>query len=149
MHHAPAPRPFGDDAYEEIERAVMETTRGRWFLAEFARRIRSAETREVLETLGRMEGLLLKPQARDLPPPLPRAVSDAPVDAMMQRLQSAISAMSGTAPTVSDTRQPDASQPDARQPDAPEQAGPAANPAPETLAALDAMSPADRLKLFY
>ncbi|HEY0293198.1 MAG TPA: hypothetical protein VGC51_12860 [Hansschlegelia sp.] len=35
--------PFPDD-YEAIADAVMETARGRWFLAEYARRNRAAET---------------------------------------------------------------------------------------------------------
>ncbi|MFO1091107.1 MAG: hypothetical protein U1E46_16150 [Hyphomicrobiales bacterium] len=41
--------------YEEIEEAVLETQRGRWFLAEFARRNRTADTRMLLEAMGRLE----------------------------------------------------------------------------------------------
>ncbi|GLK75830.1 hypothetical protein GCM10008171_10840 [Methylopila jiangsuensis] len=41
--------------YEAIASAVMETERGRWFLAEFARRNRVADTAEVLEALTRLE----------------------------------------------------------------------------------------------
>jgi chemotaxis regulatin CheY-phosphate phosphatase CheZ len=41
--------------YASIEAAVMETDRGRWFLAEFARRNRHAETEGLLESLGRIE----------------------------------------------------------------------------------------------
>ena len=41
--------------YERIEAAVMETERGRWFLLEFARRQRAAETRELLEAIARLE----------------------------------------------------------------------------------------------
>lgn len=134
MNQTSAPRQFGDDEFEEIERAVMETTRGRWFLAEFARRIRSAETRQVLETLGRMESMLAKPQARQQPPALPKMTDDAPVDALMQRLQSAISAMSSPA---------------AKETEAAETPSATTKSGPETLAAVDAMSPADRLKLFY
>jgi hypothetical protein len=43
--------------YDAIEAAVMETSRGRWFLAEYARRQRRAETETILaalDTLGRM-----------------------------------------------------------------------------------------------
>lgn len=41
--------------YEAIASAVMETERGRWFLAEFARRNRVADTAQVLEALTRLE----------------------------------------------------------------------------------------------
>ena len=41
--------------YHLIEEAVMDTARGRWFLREYARRIRAAETAHVLEALERIE----------------------------------------------------------------------------------------------
>ncbi len=41
--------------YEAIEAAVMETERGRWFLAEFARRNRTADTAKVLAAVRRLE----------------------------------------------------------------------------------------------
>jgi hypothetical protein len=41
--------------YETIESAVMETERGRWFLKEFARRNRTADTQMLLEAIGRLE----------------------------------------------------------------------------------------------
>jgi chemotaxis regulatin CheY-phosphate phosphatase CheZ len=41
--------------YEAIESAVMETGRGRWFLAEFARRNRTADTNMLLEAIARLE----------------------------------------------------------------------------------------------
>jgi hypothetical protein len=44
--------------FEEIEAAVMETARGRWFLAEYARRHRAADTAAVLEALARLEAKL-------------------------------------------------------------------------------------------
>ena len=34
--------------YEALEEAVMATAQGRWFLAEYARRIRAAETDRIL-----------------------------------------------------------------------------------------------------
>lgn len=48
----PSPR-AGD--YEAIEAAVMETSRGRWFLREFAKRNRAADTRLLLKALGQLE----------------------------------------------------------------------------------------------
>lgn len=41
--------------YESIEAAVMETARGRWFLGEYARRLRAAETQAILAALDRIE----------------------------------------------------------------------------------------------
>src|SRR6266480_3998084 len=41
--------------YEAIEAAVMETARGRWFLAEYARRNRNADTTMLLKALDRIE----------------------------------------------------------------------------------------------
>lgn len=46
------------DDYQAIEEAVMETARGRWFLAEFARRQRSSEMAELRELLLRLEARL-------------------------------------------------------------------------------------------
>ncbi len=43
------------DDYEAILAAVMETARGRWFIAEFGRRNRHAETEKVLDGLRRIE----------------------------------------------------------------------------------------------
>ncbi|WP_216074257.1 hypothetical protein, partial [Acinetobacter baumannii] len=52
------PPPARLDDYEAIEAAVMETTRGRWFLAEYARRHRAADTQEVLGAIGRLEKVM-------------------------------------------------------------------------------------------
>lgn len=41
-------------AYAQIEAAVMETARGRWFLAEFARRNRHADTTAILGAIDRL-----------------------------------------------------------------------------------------------
>jgi chemotaxis protein CheZ len=52
--------------FDMIHEAVQETFRGRWFLAEYARRMRSADTLAVLSALERMEARLSagKPQAQ-------------------------------------------------------------------------------------
>ncbi|MHA1560416.1 MAG: hypothetical protein ACTSWI_07080 [Alphaproteobacteria bacterium] len=52
--NSPSARVTGAD-YDAIEEAVMETARGRWFLSEYARRNRAADTASVLEALGRLE----------------------------------------------------------------------------------------------
>lgn len=41
--------------YEEIESAVMETARGRWFLREYARRNRNADTAMLLRAMQKLE----------------------------------------------------------------------------------------------
>lgn len=53
---APPSRPSDDD-YQAIEAAVMETARGRWFLSEYARRNRSADTASILEAITQLEEL--------------------------------------------------------------------------------------------
>jgi len=47
--------PDDEHAYEQIEAAVMETSRGRWFLNEYARRNRHAETVTVLEAIEKLQ----------------------------------------------------------------------------------------------
>ncbi|WP_147282352.1 hypothetical protein [Microvirga subterranea] len=46
---------FSDADFDAIEAAVMETERGRWFLREYARRNRNADTEAVLAELRRFE----------------------------------------------------------------------------------------------
>src|SRR2546427_8738701 len=41
--------------YDAIREAFMETARGRWFLAEYAKRNRNADTRLVLDAVARLE----------------------------------------------------------------------------------------------
>lgn len=55
MPQVPAPAPFSDADYEMIAAAVLETARGRWFLAEHARRNRHADTKLVLEAIEKLE----------------------------------------------------------------------------------------------
>jgi hypothetical protein len=45
----------GEADYEAISAAFMETSRGRWFLNEYARRNRNADTRMVLDAVARIE----------------------------------------------------------------------------------------------
>jgi len=52
-----APPPPTEADYEAIHTAVMETVRGRWFLAEFAARNRHADTALVLAAIDRVEAL--------------------------------------------------------------------------------------------
>ncbi len=43
----------GEADYDAIREAFMETARGRWFLAEYAKRNRTADTSLVLEAVTR------------------------------------------------------------------------------------------------
>jgi hypothetical protein len=63
--------------YERIEAAVMETARGRWFLMEFARRQRSAETATLLEAIARLENRVASLAEESAPPREPEKPREA------------------------------------------------------------------------
>src|SRR5438874_7137697 len=58
MANLPVPGSLSDADYEAIEGAVMETARGRWFLAEYGRRNRNADTTMLLKALDRIEAAM-------------------------------------------------------------------------------------------
>jgi hypothetical protein len=62
---ARAAQPSQED-YEAISEAFMETSRGRWFLGEYAKRNRNADTRMVLDAVERIEQSLAA-QKREAP----------------------------------------------------------------------------------
>ncbi len=55
MVQASPPTPLREEDYDAIESAVMETARGRWFLSEFARRNRSADTNVLLDAIKKLD----------------------------------------------------------------------------------------------
>jgi hypothetical protein len=55
--HARAAQPSEQD-YDAISEAFMETSRGRWFLGEYAKRNRNADTRMVLDAVAKIEQAL-------------------------------------------------------------------------------------------
>lgn len=60
--------PLSQSDYDAIEAAVMETSRGRWFMAEYARRNRQSDTLQLLSAIGRIErvvGLGIPETSRD------------------------------------------------------------------------------------
>src|SRR5215831_18365811 len=59
----PAPMPLSEADYEAIEAAVVETNRGRWFLAEYARRNRHADTKMLLTAIDRLEAAIARTKA--------------------------------------------------------------------------------------
>jgi hypothetical protein len=65
---ARATQPSEQD-YDAIREAFMETSRGRWFLGEYAKRNRNADTRMVLDAVARIEETLA---AQKTPAPDPR-----------------------------------------------------------------------------
>src|SRR4030081_3852969 len=60
---ARAAQPREED-YDAISEAFMETSRGRWFLGEYAKRNRNADTRMVLDAVARIEESLAAQRQR-------------------------------------------------------------------------------------
>lgn len=46
------------DDFDAIEDAVMETVKGRWFLSEYARRMRNQDQRHILDAIARLDARL-------------------------------------------------------------------------------------------
>jgi chemotaxis protein CheZ len=59
----PPSTPPSESEYEAICATVMESARGRWFLSEFARRNRHADTRLVVDAISRLEAAIRGDQA--------------------------------------------------------------------------------------
>lgn len=57
----PVPQP--PDVFAAIEETLMETARGRWFLAELTRRNRAADTKLVLDAIARLEAVVHQPRS--------------------------------------------------------------------------------------
>src|ERR1700676_5813231 len=51
-----------EEDYDAISQAFMETSRGRWFLGEYAKRNRNADTRMVLDAVERIEQTIVAQQ---------------------------------------------------------------------------------------
>ena len=49
---------FPRHEYDAIERAVTESARGRWFLQEYSKRNRAADTQMLLDAIGRLQGAI-------------------------------------------------------------------------------------------
>lgn len=84
MTSIPPPQGMTDADYESIEAAVTETVRGRWFLAEFARRTRAADSKLLLEGMARLETLVTASQTQ-LPPP--QVSADPSIRLLIQRIK--------------------------------------------------------------
>jgi chemotaxis protein CheZ len=58
-----------DQDYEDIQAAVMETGRGRWFLNEFAQRNRVADTQILLDAIKKLESMVAEKETTGSPDP--------------------------------------------------------------------------------
>ncbi|ABA04346.1 conserved hypothetical protein [Nitrobacter winogradskyi Nb-255] len=67
--------PLGEADFDAIREAFMETSRGRWFLAEYARRNRSADTAMVLDAVARIEQTIETQQQAAPADALPKALA--------------------------------------------------------------------------
>lgn len=83
---------FPREQYEALESAVMESARGRWFLAEYARRNRAADTMTLLDALKKLENVAA---TTSRPPP------------DIEELASAIEAMRSEIASTHNDRLPD------------------------------------------
>jgi hypothetical protein len=61
-----SPAPVTERDYESICAALMQTERGRWFLQEFARRNRSADTQILLAAIERIEAVVSTERSRQV-----------------------------------------------------------------------------------
>lgn len=65
MSNSQSLTPLRETDYDAIEAAVMETEKGRWFLAEYASRHRVSDTDEVLSAIARLEAMLKRERRPD------------------------------------------------------------------------------------
>jgi hypothetical protein len=74
--------------YEAISEAFMETSRGRWFLKEYARRNRQADTAMVLEAVARIESSIAAQKQQSSGAELRAAQAEALAEALAQVRQA-------------------------------------------------------------
>ena len=85
----------GEEDYAAISEAFMETSRGRWFLSEYAKRNRNADTRMVLDAVARIEENLAsqKQAASDSQAARPLAATGRSVGATQAATSAALNGM--------------------------------------------------------
>ena len=81
--------------YDAIQEAFMETSRGRWFLGEYAKRNRNADTKMVLDAVARIEGTLAAQKQ-----PEPEPARDPLLDQLLASFRAALSEARHTATTA-------------------------------------------------
>jgi len=62
MSNSKAPSPIRTADYEAIEEALLQSSRGRWFLSEYNQRNRTADTSMLLDAITKLETAVLMPQ---------------------------------------------------------------------------------------
>lgn len=62
MSISKAPSPLREADYEAIESALLQSMRGRWFLAEYTRQNRSGDTRMLLDAITKLETSVKQPR---------------------------------------------------------------------------------------
>lgn len=77
--------------YDAIQEAFMETSRGRWFLGEYAKRNRNADTRMVLDAVARIEETLAASR---------KPARDPLLDQALESLRAALTQARETADTA-------------------------------------------------
>ena len=113
--------------FELIEAAVRETARGRWFLDEFARRVRSTEVSDLVRAIDRLDGRAASRQAED--------------EQARAHLQRVVALLAPLLEYID-------AGPDPSADDDPIEGGSGDEAALRALRALDGLSVADKLKLF-
>jgi len=73
-----AEQALSDSDYEKIESAVMESARGRWFLAEYSRRRGLGTVTELMEAMRRIEAAIREHPVPPLPYPPYEGIGDRP-----------------------------------------------------------------------
>ena len=146
MPTLPPPPGLEPDDYEAIEAAVLETPRGRWFLAEFARRIREQESGRLLDAVGKLERVVRDLAERPVASPVPVLADPTPVRELAPPKRageleaSPLLARIEAFGRVGRSRVPETAP--APAPDAPADTGGA-------FAPLEALSAVERLRLFH
>jgi hypothetical protein len=155
------PAGLTDDDYDAIEAAVMETARGRWFLIEYDRRRRAAETMQLFEAVTRLERAIgtsgqplleAPPTPAALPKPAAEPVPHLP--AVGERLQDIAWNMrergfdDAVCSAIEEQARLVLGQPEPATGPAPVLGSPAADTRLEALARLDQMPLAEKLALF-
>jgi hypothetical protein len=93
---ARAAQPSEQD-YDAISEAFMETSRGRWFLGEYAKRNRNADTHMVLDAVARIEQTLVAQKQ-----PEPEPVPDTGLSDAIAAIKAALSEARGAAAAAID-----------------------------------------------
>lgn len=96
-----SPSPQTDADYDAIRAALMETARGRAFLAEHARRSRSADIAALLAASERIEATMRDARALPAPPPQAPLRNDVPTDFMSQSRQASEQGIDERVPAIS------------------------------------------------